>query len=388
MKDQSKRVASVLEGDVAVTMFPASNTPEHLAKFRWNMQVALPYPFPTRKCITREVSVGETPYKFQIHNHFDRVIQTLRDARSGATWPRAFMHDRRNPLPKGPSNCVQQSRKRLQSVVFFNGLTEFSTADEAWSKCGERIHSCMEYLSSFLAACQREAPYLSAWLLYPVSLFDVGAAYCEVHGFCTKHNKWHLVNSGSQTSIGRQLQQPTFFMQVPDSIESTTALDVINELLAEALMASYRGMPRLTVINSYTALESYANLLFSQLQVANLVANNVPREYAEQTVQDHRLRHRNDASFLFHSGIKTASGHSLLEEDNTRYDSVMKIQQLRHRVAHTGHKPSLSEAREAHLDCCEAVRWFSTIAGLAAKPLRPSPGDSVNGFVAGLGGTC
>jgi hypothetical protein len=185
--------------------------------------------------------------------------------------------------------------------------------------------------------------------------------------------------------VGRQLQQPLFFIDVPESLGSATPVDTANELLAEALMASFRGMPRLTVINSYTALESFANAVFAQLKTAVLIGQNVPKEYAEQVVEDHRSKHRNDASFLFHSGIKLASGKSLREENQQLYDEVMKIQQLRHRVAHTGYKPALSEARNAHKMCCEAVQWFSGLAGFPVKRLRPELTSSTQTLVAGVG---
>jgi hypothetical protein len=44
---------------------------------------------------------------------------------------------------------------------------------------------------------------------------------------------------------------------------------------------------------------------------------------------------------------------------------------MRHRVAHTGYKPTLDEAREAHKVCCEAVRWFAGVGGMPVKPMLP-----------------
>lgn len=387
--DQTPNSLPFMDGDLAVTVFPGrEHVSEHLAKFRWNMQVALPYPFPSRICLVRDICVEGLPYSFQIHNHFNRISQILRDPSTGATWPRSFMHDKRMPLPKQPDECVGVNTQSLQSVVFFDGRTDYPTATEAWAKSHERMQACQDYLASFLAACQRDAPYMSAWLIYPISLFEVGSVHCEIRGFCTKHDAWHLLDSGMQSSLGRQLQQPIFFMNIPDAAESVSPLDVANELLAEALMASYRGMPRLTVINSYTALESFANSVFAQMQTARLISNGVDKEYAESVVEDHRSRHRNDASFLYHSGIKTASGKSLKEENEYLYDAVMRTREIRHKVAHTGHKPSLNEAREVHRFCCEAVQWLTAVAGLPVKPLRPAPEDSSNGFVANLGTIC
>jgi hypothetical protein len=47
------------------------------------------------------------------------------------------------------------------------------------------------------------------------------------------------------------------------------------------------------------------------------------------------------------------------------------LQKMRHRVAHTGYKPTMDEAREAHKLCCEAVRWFAGVGGMPVKPMLP-----------------
>src|SRR5687767_10372527 len=101
------RLVPLLEGDLAITIVPGpEKVPEHLIKFRWNMQIPLPYPFPSRKCVRKDVTVGEKPFSFQIHNHFDRVYYTLQSPESGAKWTRSFMHDKRKPLPELPQHCI------------------------------------------------------------------------------------------------------------------------------------------------------------------------------------------------------------------------------------------------------------------------------------------
>lgn len=379
----------LLESDLTITLAPGmDHTSDKLIKFRWNAQIALPYPFPSRICVSRDALVLDKPYRFQIHNHYDRVFYTIKNPATGATWVRSSMCDKRSPTPAAGQNCIDVRRQLLQSVAFFDGQTDYPSAAAAMADAGAKMQACMEWLTSFLAACQRNAPYLSSWLVYPVSLFDIGSVYCEVRGYCVGHQAWHFLESGVQSSVGRGLHQPVFFMTPPSSVEAETPLDTANELLAEALMASYRGMPRLTVINSYTALESFANVCYSQLKSAQLVAKGVDKEYAAEVVESHRVKHRNDASFLYHSGIKSASNRSFREERQSAYDEVMKLQQLRHRVAHTGCKPTLDEARDAHKLCCEVVQWFSEVAGFPVKPLRPAPEDSGQGFVAGLGLMC
>ena len=214
-------------------------------------------------------------------------------------------------------------------------------------------------------------PYLNSWLVYPVSLFDVGTVYHDVTAYCSNHGQLHLVASALAISLGRQLQNPAFVMDVPASVESFSPLDAANELLAESLMSLYRGMPRLTVLNAYTAVESLANVVFTATKVGMLLGHNVPREVAEKLVEEERERHRTEPQFLFNRGIKDASGRSLMEEDKGQYDSLLRLQKMRHRVAHTGYKPTLDEAREAHKICCEAVRWFAGVGDMPVKPMLP-----------------
>ncbi len=250
-------------------------------------------------------------------------------------------------------------------------MTDYPSGDAAFDGAEAKIGKCCEWLSGFLSACQRSAPYLTSWLVYPVSLFDVGTVCHDVTAFCSNHVQWHLVTSALAISLGRQLQNPAFVIDVPESVEGSSPLDAANELLAESLMSLYRGMPRLTVLNAYTAVESLANTVFTATKVAMLLGHNVPREVAERFVEEERDRHKTEPHFLFNKGIKDASGRSLMEEDKEQYDALIRLQKLRHRVAHTGYKPTLDEAREAHKTCCEAVRWFAGVGGMPVKPMLP-----------------
>src|SRR5262249_27719514 len=158
----------------------------------------------------------------------------------------------------------------------------------------------------------------------------------DVTAFCSNHGQRHLIATGVAISLGRQLQNPAFVMDVPDAVESSSVLDAANELLAESLMSFYRGMPRLTVLNAYTGVESLANVVFASTKVSMLRGHNVPKEVAERLVEEERERHRTEPHFLFNKGIKDAAGRSLMEEDKDQYDALLRLQKMRHRVAHTG----------------------------------------------------
>jgi len=371
---------NLLERNAMVTITPGiDSVPETLSQFRWKMHLSLPYPFPAKDCVRQSVTILEKPFSFSIHNHYSRVIQTIRSGESGPVYFRVVLEDKRHK-PGNYSDCVAFTREDLQSVVFFEDMTDYASPKDAFARADAKIKACFDWLASYLSACQRAAPYLTSWLVYPISMFDVGTVYHEVVAFCTNHQKWHLVSSAVAVSLGRHLQRPTFVMEVPASVESSSPMDAANELLAEALMSLFRGMPRLTVLNAYTAVESLANVVFSRTKVAKLVANNMPQEMAEETVEDERKRHRTEGNFLYHRGVKSASGRSLLEENKQQYDALLQLQDMRHKVAHTGYKPTLDEARDAHKVCCEAAQWLAGVAGLPTKQLLPDASTSYPGF--------
>lgn len=361
----------LLERSPLVTIKPRMGPPRpHLTDFRWGMHLSLPYPFPAKECVKQTLSVHGKPYAFGIHNHFNRVIKTIRNGSSGPVYFSVVLEDKRKPA-ESYADCVSFARESLQSVVIFEELTDYASGDAAFDGAEHKIGECCEWLSGFLAACQRAAPYLTSWLVYPVSLFDVGTVYHEVTGFCSNHGARHALASAVAISMGRQLQNPAFVMDLPTSIEGSSPLDAANELLAESQMSMYRGMPRLAVLNAYTAVESLANVVFVSRKVAMLLGHNVPKEVADQLVEEERERHRTEPQFLFNRGIKDASGRSLMEDDKNLYDALLQLQKLRHRVAHTGHKPTADEARDAHRVCCEAVRWFSLVGELPIKEMLP-----------------
>jgi hypothetical protein len=373
---------NLLEPDSMVVINP--NHPElpgHLTQFRWRMHLSLPYPFPSRDCVSRSVTLLDKPYSFSLHNHYNRVIQTIGSQPSGPVYFRVLLEDKRTPASDYP-DCVVFTREELQSLAIFDDLTEYPSHNEAFAGADKKIKACFEWLASFLSSCQRSAPYLTSWLVYPISMFDVGTVYHEVLAFCSTHQSWNSLSSGVAMTPGRQLQLPTFVMIVPQSVDIASPMDAADELLAEASMSLLRGMTRLTVLNSYTAVESLANVVFSKTKIAKLVANNMPQEMAEESVEDERKRHRTEGGFLFHKGMKSASGRSLLEENKQQYDSLLRLQELRHRVAHTGYKPTRTEAQGAHRLCCETAQWLAEAGGYPVKTLLPSATDSFPGYTA------
>jgi hypothetical protein len=379
----------MLHSDFSITLAPGVNkTPDDMTRFRWGMNVALPYPFPSRECIRREVVLGGMPFTFEVHNHLDRVTLVLQASSGAPSLPHVLLVDKGAPTPARPGNCVSMSREPLQSVAVFSGTTDFASHADAYSGARDTIEAGLDWLSSYLAACQRDAPYLSAWQVYPISLFDVGTVFHEVKGYCSARGAWLLVTSGVHVSMGKQLDRPTFFLDPPAQMESTSPIDTANELLAEALMSLYRGMPRLTVLNSYGAVEAFANVVYSKTRVAQLVANHVLEGYATNLVEEERAKHRTEGAFLYHRGIKDASGRSLMEENKPHYDELLKLQQVRHRVAHAGYRPTIEEARNAHTLCCECTRWLADVGGFPVKPMLPDRSSSASAISVTLTNTC
>lgn len=369
-----------LERNMMVTIKPSVGAlPEHLSRFQWEMHVSLPYPFPSKTCHKQTVEVADRKYDFSIHNHFTRVISTYSSGEKTPPHFRVHLEDNRKPRINYPAN-VSVSRESLQAAVIFQEEKEYDSAAAAFDGAEAKINECMGWLASFLSACQRAAPYLTSWLVYPISMFDVGTVYHNVTAYCAKHDRREPLLSAMAVSAGRQLQQPMFTMEPPTQVDDTSAMATTNELLAEAMMSLLRGMPRLAVLNSYTAVESLANVVFLQTKVAMLVGNNVPPEIAHTLVEDERKRHRTDPAFLYHKGMKSACGRSLMEENQAQYDALLKLQEMRHKVAHTGYKPTADEARAAHKTCCEVATWLAEIAGFETKGMLPTTENTYSGF--------
>src|SRR5262249_60798527 len=121
-----------MQCDSVITMYPKDNeVPPNLTKFRWNMQVPLPYPFPSRNCICRDARITGVLFEFSIHNHFNRVVQNIRDPASGMNCSRAFWENQQHPPEANPPGCFSVFRQPVRSVVFFDGTTDYSSPTEA-----------------------------------------------------------------------------------------------------------------------------------------------------------------------------------------------------------------------------------------------------------------
>jgi hypothetical protein len=53
---------------------------------------------------------------------------------------------------------------------------------------------------------------------------------------------------------------------------------------------------------------------------------------------------------------------------------------MRHRVAHTGYRPTIVEAKDAYKICVDVVQWLCAVAGAPVKPLLPAPEDTYPGI--------
>jgi hypothetical protein len=303
----------------------------------------------------------------------------------GKGMPSVFLWHKNKPLNDLPSDA-KVGIERLQSVAVYVELDEYEHPDEAFAGADKKIKECLKHVANYLSVCQQSAPYLTSWLVYPISTFDLGTIHHDVHRFCDHHNHWTPFASNVAIGAARNLQQPLFFLTDVDPDVQDSPFQVTDELLAEAQMSLFRGMPRLTVLNSYGAVELLANIVFTDQHTQKLLKEQVPEKYASELSElKRRGNNRTDPRFLFHKGIKDACGRSLLEENKANYDQLLKLQALRHDVAHLGKKPSEDEARAAHKLCCEVAQWLSEVAGRPAKPLLPEEQDSIKGMNVGSG---
>lgn len=174
-------------------------------------------------------------------------------------------------------------------------------------------------------------------------------------------------------SLARQLQMPLFVADFKSLPEEPDQVSLAHELLAEAQVALFRGLLRLAVINSFTALETLANFIFKRQRSAQLARWGVPEEESIAIAETERKSHRSDEKFLLGEGMKQATGRSLFEDDKALYDSLLRLEKdVRHEVVHRGKRPEKLSAKETFRACCEVVRWLCDVAGLPVKPLTPA----------------
>jgi len=145
-------------------------------------------------------------------------------------------------------------------------------------------------------------------------------------------------------------------------------------------MSLFRGLPRLTVLNSYTAVESLANVVYSKCKSEQLTSNGVPESYAQEFAERERKSNRTRFQFLFHRGMSDATGRSLHDEDKEKYDALLTVSELRDQIVHAGVKPREDDARNAHKLCCEVTQWLADVGGYPVKPMLPATEDTLNGL--------
>ena len=185
-------------------------------------------------------------------------------------------------------------------------------------------------------------------------------------------------------SLARQLRTPLFVTKLDISGAVPADLDLANELLAEAQFAIFRRMPRLAVINSFTALETLANSVFKRERRQQLIGWGVPEHEAEAIAENERRANRTREKFLLGAGISHACSRSLLLENKTLYDEILRLEEkVRHGVVHKGTQPAIIEAKAAFRACCKGVRWLCDVAGYPKKEMVPPPDEVVPGFGAG-----
>jgi hypothetical protein len=218
-----------LDHDMRFTISPSyDHVPDQFSKFRWQMHLSLPYPFPSRKCVQVRAAIASSEYAVSIHNHFNRVVLNIQASKTSPMYFKAILEEKKHPAKEYPG-CVSFVREALPSVVRFEEQKEYASPNDAFAKADSKVKNCADWLAEYLGTWQREAPYLETWHVYPVTLFELGTIYHEVHGFCTKHNCWEAFGTAVTSSPGRSLSNPTFFMEAPRSSNPTTALDTANE---------------------------------------------------------------------------------------------------------------------------------------------------------------
>jgi hypothetical protein len=337
--------AAFLPTFFAVTAPPMEHPPCGATRFRWATHIALPYTLPSRGCIHQKICLDGREYEYSIHNYLDRL--TIFPDTSPA-WPAVRLVPRSEPAHL-PHIGWRFARETLQSVACFVEVAESSDPNEPFVNAIDKVNACFRYLSDHLAKLQRAMPYLSSWQIYPISQFDVGLVYHRVEHFCPALGRWTNHATGAVINMARLAHQPFSYVDFSRNENTDPAVDLCNELLAEAQVSSVRGLYRSALLNSYQATESLANVVFKVKFKEKLRREGSSETDAEQQAEDTRMKHRVDIKFLVHSGLISACGSSLYNEQKEQYDELCELNKLRGKVAHAGTKPTQQQAEEAHL---------------------------------------
>ncbi len=370
----------IFNPNATATITPGCGVPAGgIQKFRWRMHVSLPYPFPFQKYHNAQVKIDKKDFEFIVSNGLDRVFLKSGMPRVDLR-PRHSKNKEKRSQSARPMNEDEKHREVLQSVAIFRENTIYNSPEEAFKGADKKIRPCMDYLSEFVGNIHRNVPYLMSWLIYPVSLFDAGMVHHGIENLCSNCKRWHIYASGMTISLARLMHQPLFYFGDNDYNAVTPTADTSNELLAEALMSLYRGMPRLTVLNSYAAVESLANSIFKLKLKQKIIKSGTNSKKAEEMAEKKRKSIRTKIGRLTHKGLKEVCGRSLYCEDDELYYQLMSFYQIRNKVAHGGAVPDFKEAEEGHKLCCEVVRWLCRVGGLNVKEMAPPQSQAVPGF--------
>ena len=355
--------------DTLMTVTPNYTQPsDGVHWYRWAMHFPLPFALPSRKCVQFTTPIAGRNFDFGIHGHFDQITV--------GHPPVVQLCQKTAQLPAD----MKPVRDHLLAVATFCELTEYETLGEVFSGSSEKLNGCLQFLADYLSRFQSLAPLACSWLVYPLTPFDFNSLFhsairinrgANTRGFVAS---WPAFSAGSHT-------KPLFFMTPPGPNDAPPPILVTPyELLAEGVFSIARGLPRLGVLNSYNAFELLANNVFGKCKTDFLVSHGMPSHLAEKTVEDERQRHKTDVRFLVHDGLNDFMSRSLLTENKLLYDDIIKVQKLRHQVAHAGEKPSTERARAALRKCCEAVGWLGQVVGVEVKPFLPEPEDVAKKF--------
>jgi hypothetical protein len=350
------------------------------------MQCALPFMLPLEKCVSKEVQLGDKKYNLQFHNHLDR--QFIIDPRFGGfpkirLVPKKVPNQPEAPLPVGQSG----SRQQLQSIAIVTEMEEFLTPEQAFKQAEKKIETSIQIISDFLAALQRQLPYLATWTVYPISLFDVGLVHHGIDHFCPNCQAWGNIGTGMAISVARQLQAPQFTHVEEDASATAPELGLADELLAEAKVSIFRGLLRLAVLNSFSAVEIVSNSTYKKMYTDRLKSIGLPDNEAISIAENFQKQYRNDEGFLIGRGLKTACNMSLVDDNKKLYDEFLNLEKtVRHQVSHAGKRPAATEASRCHEVCCEVVRYLWQARGITPRPMLPQTDLKKLGFQIGGSG--
>jgi len=143
-----------LERNALVTISPQYNHPEGIGgTYRWSMNVSLPFPFPSAKCVERDIEIDGRQFRFGIHNHFDRLL--VWSKKNKGWFKSQLVH--KSETPALPEDCFSH-RETLQGVATFAEQTTFGSGNDAFGDAAKKITTCMEFWEASSQSANSEPP--------------------------------------------------------------------------------------------------------------------------------------------------------------------------------------------------------------------------------------